>query len=153
MQVSEIRGEGTGEGRTIGVVVAAFNRVVTDGLLEGALEALEQAGTDTVTVVRVPGSLEIPLVARRLIDKGHDAVIAVGAVIKGETDHYAYVAEQSIAGIMDVSLSTGVPVGNAILTVTEFEHARDRSLPGPANKGFEAAKAVLAALGALEGIG
>ncbi|NIA24716.1 MAG: 6,7-dimethyl-8-ribityllumazine synthase [Gammaproteobacteria bacterium] len=153
MQVHEILGEPTGGGRRVGVVVASFNRVITDGLLAGALEALEAAGTEQVTVVRVPGSLEVPLAARRLAQTGYDAVVAIGAVIKGETDHYEHVGSQSIAGIASVSLSSGVPVGNAILTVTEFEHARDRSLPGPANKGLEAAKAVLAMVDALEKIG
>ncbi|GBD85674.1 6,7-dimethyl-8-ribityllumazine synthase [bacterium BMS3Abin02] len=153
MQLREIRGEAMGEGRRVGVVVASFNRVITDGLLAGALEALEASGTEQVTVVRVPGSLEIPLVVQRLAQTGHDAVVAVGAVIKGETDHYEHVGSQSIAGLVSVSLATGVPVGNAVLTVTEFEHARDRSLPGPANKGYEAAMAVLAMLDVLERIG
>src|SRR5680860_973658 len=150
MQIREIQGEPDGGGRRVGVVVAVFNRIITDGLLAGVLEALEVAGTSQVTVVRVPGSLEIPLAAQRLAESGHDAVVAVGAVIKGETDHYEHVAGQSIAGVSRVSLATGVPVGNAILTVTEFQHARDRSLPGPANKGYEAAMAVLATLDALE---
>jgi len=153
MQLREIRGEPRGEGRRVGVVVAVYNRVITDGLLAGALKALEAAGTERVTVVRVPGSLEIPLAAQRLAQTGHDAVVAIGAVIKGETDHYEHVGSRSIAGIVRVSLSTGVPVGNAVLTVNEFEHARDRSLPGPANKGYEAAMAVLTTLDALEKIG
>ena len=152
MRISEIQGAGKGERRHIGVVVSTFNRVVTDGLLAGALEALKGAGTETVTIVRVPGALEIPLAARRLIDAGHDGVVAIGAVIKGETDHYVHVATQSISGIASVSVSTGAPIGNAILTVTEYEHARERALPGPANKGFEAAKAVLVTLDALEAI-
>jgi len=153
MRLDEIRGEPTGAGRRVGVVVASFNRVITDGLLTGALEALESAGTEQVSVVRVPGSLEIPLAAQRLAQTGYDAVVAIGAVIKGGTDHYEHVASRSIAGIASVSLSTGTPVGNAILTVTEFEHARDRSMPGSANKGYEAAMAVLVLLDVLEKIG
>ncbi len=128
-----------GSGLRVAVVVAAFNPEITDGLRQGALEALETAGVDSVTIVTVPGALELPIVAARLADS-HDAVVAAGAVIKGETDHYEHVAAQASAGLMQVSISTGTPVGNALLTVREVGHALERSAPGPHNKGGEAAR-------------
>jgi 6,7-dimethyl-8-ribityllumazine synthase len=149
MRVHEIKGEAA-RGKKVGVVVSQFNRTITDALLTGALEALEETGTDEVTVIRVPGALELPVAARRLIETGHQAVIALGAVIRGETDHYEHVATQSMAGLSHLSLITGVPIGNAVLTVQEYEHARDRSLPGRGNKGYEAAMAVLESLDALD---
>ncbi len=102
-----------------------------------------------VTTVRLPGALELPIAAQRLIAAGMDAVIAIGAVIEGETDHYTHVATQTMAGLQRVALDTGVPVANAVLTVREFSHARDRSLPGHANKGYEAARAALDTVDAL----
>jgi 6,7-dimethyl-8-ribityllumazine synthase len=151
MRITEVQG-GVPEHLRVGVVVSSFNQVITDGLLQGALEALETAGTGQVTLVRVPGALEIPVAARRLIETGHDAVVALAAVIRGETDHYEHVAAQSIAGLARLAASTGVPIGNAVLTVTEFDHARQRSLPGPGNKGHEAAMAALTMVGTLRRI-
>lgn len=148
MHVRDIKGTAGDAGR-IGLVVAQFNRAITDALLVGALDALEQAGVSEVTVLRVPGALELPIAALRLAETGHDGIVALGAVIKGETDHYEHVAAESMAGLSHVSLATGIPIGNAVLTVLEYEHARDRSLPGRGNKGYEAAQAVLETLDAL----
>jgi len=138
-----------GRSLRIGVVVATFNAVVTDGLLAGALAALEECSVTDITVVRLPGALELPLAARKLIGLGMDAIVAIGAVIEGETDHYVHVATQAMEGLQRVSLETGVPVNNAVLTVREYSHARDRSLPGKANKGYEAARAAVATVNVL----
>lgn len=143
METREIFGSLDGSGLRIGLIVAVFNRVITDGLLAGALNALDEAGVEETTVVRVPGALEIPLVAQRLAEAGQHALVAIGAVIEGETDHYRYVSSETSSGISRVALDTGVPVANAVLTVREFQHARDRSLPGPANKGYEAAQVAI----------
>ena len=153
MRVNEIDGSPQGGGLRVGVAVAAFNSVITDGLLAGAMSALEEAGVDETTVVRVPGALELPLVAQRLARSGFDAVIAIGAVIEGETDHYTHVATEAARGISRVALETGVPVANSVLTVRRYEHARDRSLPGHANKGYEAARAAVVAANALRALG
>jgi 6,7-dimethyl-8-ribityllumazine synthase len=150
MKTREIEGSSNGKGLRIGIAMATFNRVITDGLLTGAMSALAEADVEEVTVVRVPGALEVPLVAQRLARTGMDAVVAIGAVIEGETDHYAHVATQASEGLRQVALETGVPVANAVLTVREFEHARDRSLPGQANKGYEAARAAVATVNALK---
>jgi 6,7-dimethyl-8-ribityllumazine synthase len=130
-------------GLRIAVVVSAFNSFVTDGLLAGALAALEGAGAADVTVVRVPGSFELPLVASALAGQGYHGVVALGAVIEGETDHYEHVATQTAAGLARVALDTGVPVGFGVLTTRSAAQARERSLPGAGNKGAEAAGAVV----------
>ncbi len=148
MHRHEIAPKADGAGMRVGVVVSSFNAPITDGLLAGALARLEEAGVEHVTVVRVSGALEIPVIAGALAAR-HDAVVAIGAVIEGETDHYHHVATQSVAGLMEVSTGTGVPVGNALLTVRDVRHARERSVPGPGNKGAEAAEAALVAAQAI----
>jgi 6,7-dimethyl-8-ribityllumazine synthase len=145
----EIEGAADARGLKVGVAVASFNAFVTDGLLQGALEALAAAGAADPTVVRVPGSFELPVVARALAESGHDCVVALGAVIKGETDHYTHVATQSIAGLRQVAVETGVPVGLGVLTARTAAQARARSLPGAGNKGAEAAEAAVRAADAL----
>ncbi|MDX1501082.1 MAG: 6,7-dimethyl-8-ribityllumazine synthase [Thermoanaerobaculia bacterium] len=152
MRVRELAGSHDGAGLRVGVAVAEFNRVITRGLLEGALAALEAAGVPEVTVVRVPGALELPLAAARLAE-GHDAVVALGAVIRGDTDHYEHVATQACAGLRQVALAARVPVANGVLTVRETAHARERSAPGPGNKGAEAVEAAILTLRALQRLG
>jgi len=137
---SHVMGEFDASGLRIGVAAATFNAEITNGLLEGALSVLDDAD---VTVVRVPGSFELPLVARTLIDKGCDAVVAIGAVVLGKTDHYEHIARETARGLQDVMLATGVPVAFGVLTVRNVEQARERSLPGPGNKGTEAAEAAV----------
>lgn len=134
----------------IGIAVAAFNEVITAGLLSAAEAALVDVGE--VTVVRVPGAWELPLAARALALDGVDGVVAIGAVIEGETDHYQFIAAEASRGLQHVMLETGVPVGNALLTVRKLEHARERSAPGAGNKGAEAASAVLDTIRALRSI-
>jgi 6,7-dimethyl-8-ribityllumazine synthase len=134
-------------GLRVGVAVATFNSEITDGLLAGALTVLE--GAD-VTVARVPGSFELPLVAQALIESGADAVVALGAVVEGETDHYEHIAREAARGLQDVMVKTGVPVAFGVLTVRDVEHARARSRPGPGNKGAEAAEAAVRTVRSLE---
>lgn len=136
----ELLGEFDAAGLKVGVAVATFNSEVTEGLLEGALSVLDDA---EVTVVRVSGSFELPLVAKTLAGRGLDAVVALGAVVLGETDHYEHIARETARGLQDVSLETGIPVAFGVLTVRDPDHATERSLPGPANKGTEAAEAAV----------
>jgi 6,7-dimethyl-8-ribityllumazine synthase len=124
------------------VVAARFNATVVDALLAGALDAFRRHGVadDAVDVVRVPGSFEIPAVARRLADtKAYAAVVCLGAVIKGDTDHYDHVAAASANGILQASVLTGVPVIFGVLTCDTLEQAINRSGGKAGNKGFEAA--------------
>lgn len=136
----EVHGDFDAAGLKVGVAAATFNAEITDGLLEGALSVLDDA---EVTLVRVAGSFELPVVSRALIDAGCEAVVALGAVVLGETDHYEHIARETARGLQDVMLSTGVPVAFGVLTVRDPEHARSRSLPGPGNKGTEAAEAAV----------
>lgn len=130
-------------GLRIGIVQSTFNAPVTDGLLAGALELIEAAGGSDVVVAKVSGAFELPVVARALVDAGCDAVIALGAVILGETDHYEHIAHRASEGLAKVMEDTGVPVSFGVLTVRETEHAYARSAPGPLNKGAEAARAAV----------
>jgi 6,7-dimethyl-8-ribityllumazine synthase len=139
-----IEGAPDATGLHVGVVVSSWNRPITDRLLDGALRRLDEMRADRVTVLRVPGALEIPIGARKLIDNGCDAVVAIGTVIRGETDHYEIVVRESTSGVAQVGLATGVPVANAILAVSEYSQAVDRAMDGPSNKGYEAADAAIA---------
>ena len=129
----------------VGVVVSSFNAPITAPMRDAAVRVLEAAGVEAIPILEVSGALEIPVAALALLQQGDCAgVVAIGAVIKGETDHYEHVANEASRGIGEVALRTGKPVGNAVLTVREYDHAVERSRPGPGNKGGEAAEAVLA---------
>jgi 6,7-dimethyl-8-ribityllumazine synthase len=140
-----------GTGLHVGVAVATWNRTVTDRLLEGAVTRLEALGVE-VTVLRVPGALELPIAALGLADAGCDAVVAIGTIVRGDTDHYEIVVRESTAGIARVALDTGVPVTNAILAVNDFAQAVERAADGPSNKGFEAAEAAVSTAVALRSL-
>ncbi len=131
-------------GLSIAVVRSKFNDHVTSGLLAGAVQFLDQTGAD-YRVYEAPGAFELPLIAQQLLAAGCDGVVALGAVIDGETDHYEHVAHRASEGLMRVMLDTGKPVGFGILTVRESEHALVRSAPGSGNKGAETAAAVVEA--------
>jgi len=142
----EYRGTLEGQGLRVAIAVSRYNESVTRGLLEGALAALAECGvpTDAVGVAHVPGALELPIAARELALGGRwDAVIALGAVIRGETDHYAYVCAESARGCAAVALETGVPVAFGVLTCETLAQARDRSTTPSKNKGGEAARSAV----------
>jgi 6,7-dimethyl-8-ribityllumazine synthase len=132
-----------GEGLRIGVATAMFNRSITSGLKTAALEQLKESGVTDVIIVDVPGAFELPLVAQRLADLGCDAVVCLGAVVEGDTDHYEHVAHRASEGLMRVQLDSGVPISFGILTTRDVEAAVNRSEPGPGNKGREAALAAV----------
>ena len=141
----------SGDGRRVGVVVSRFNGAIGDQLLAGALRALAEAGVaerDTV-VVSVPGALESPLALQRLAQAGDfDALVALGAVIRGETYHFEIVANESAAGVAGVQLEFGIPIGNGILTTDTEAQALTRA----DTKGFEAAQAALELANLLDAI-
>ncbi|HEX5671529.1 MAG TPA: 6,7-dimethyl-8-ribityllumazine synthase [Acidimicrobiia bacterium] len=143
MIVEEIELAGDPANLVIGVAVADFNRAITDRLLDGCLKTLEAEGVGRVRVVRVPGAWELAIAAGHLATAGCAAVVAVGAVIKGETDHYEVIVRESATGIMRASIDSGVPITNAVLAVHDYEQALDRSEPGPGNKAAEAARAAV----------
>lgn len=137
----------------VAIVAASWHEEVMDGLVAGALRACAEAGIDRPTLVRVPGSFELPVVADRLA-RSHEAVIALGVVIRGGTPHFDYVCSAATDGLNRVSLDHGVPVGFGLLTCDTDEQARDRAgLPGSVeDKGHEAAAAALATAEVLAGL-
>jgi 6,7-dimethyl-8-ribityllumazine synthase len=148
-----LRLDGAG-GLRVAVVAASWHADVMAGLVDGALRALREAGVTEHVVIRVPGAFELPVVARALA-AGHDAVVALGVVIRGETPHFEYVCQAATVGLTRVAVDTGVPVGFGVLTCDADEQAYARSgLPGSKeDKGYEAAQAALATALALRGLG
>jgi 6,7-dimethyl-8-ribityllumazine synthase len=128
------------------ILVGRFNSFVVESLLEGALDALKRHGVkeENIRIIRVPGAFEMPLAAQRVAaQKQDDAIIALGAVIRGGTPHFEYVSAESSKGIAQVSLEYGIPVANGILTVNSIEQAIERSGTKAGNKGAEAALSAL----------
>ncbi len=143
----EIGGDSDGEGLRVCIVVAQWNAFVTHKLLDGARAGLRERGVreDGITVAWVPGSFETPAAARWAAESGRfDAIIALGAVIKGETDHYEHIAAQAAAGLVEAAQATGVPVVFGVLTCDSAEQALDRAGGAQGNKGEEAAAAAIA---------
>ena len=135
-------GKLTAEGLRFGIVVSRFNEFITSRLLEGALDALKRHGADLdgTEVAWVPGSFEIPLVAQKMARSGrYNAVICLGAVIRGSTPHFDYIAAEVTKGVATVSLSTGVPVVFGVITTDSIEQAIERAGTKMGNKGADAA--------------
>jgi 6,7-dimethyl-8-ribityllumazine synthase len=144
-----------GRGRRFAVVVARFNGVVTEQLLTGALSAFQRHGVadEDVEVAWTPGAFEIPLVARRLAESDQfDGVVCLGAIIRGETPHFDYVAAEAARGIGGVGLETGVPCIFGVLTTDTMEQALDRAGGKHGNKGWEAATAAIEMAGLLDSL-
>ncbi|MDR0882835.1 MAG: 6,7-dimethyl-8-ribityllumazine synthase [Candidatus Adiutrix sp.] len=128
------------------LVLSRFNSFITERLLEGALDALTRHGADEgdLTVVRVPGAFELPLTARKLAESGrYEAIVALGAVIRGSTPHFDYVAAEVSKGLAQVSLQSGLPVAFGVLTCDTIEQAVERAGTKAGNKGFDAAMSAL----------
>jgi 6,7-dimethyl-8-ribityllumazine synthase len=139
-------GTPSGDGLRIGVALARFNQSVTDRLLAGTLEALAQHGVaeDAIDVARVPGAFELPLCAQRLAATGrYDALVCLGAIVRGETPHFDYVAGEAARGIADVSRRHDLPVAFGVLTTDTIEQALARAGGERGNKGYDAAVSAL----------
>jgi len=146
LQSDAIRGELNAAGLRFGIVVSRFNSFITERLLASALEALKQAGAagKQTEVVRVPGSFEIPLAAKKMAASGKfDAIIAVGCVLRGETSHYDYVCSEVARGVQLAQMDTGVPIIFCVLTCDTLEQAIDRAGLKGGNKGCEAGLAAI----------
>jgi 6,7-dimethyl-8-ribityllumazine synthase len=144
--MSELRGSLSASGCRFALVVSRFNQEITEGLLQGARQALAEASVREVdiTVMHVPGAFEIPVTALRAAETGHfDAVICIGCVIKGETMHFEYIAGTVCQAIADAASATGVPIALGVLTALTEEQAVARAAAGPDNKGREAALAAV----------
>jgi 6,7-dimethyl-8-ribityllumazine synthase len=130
------------KGLKFGIIVSRFNSFISERLLEGALDALVRHGADDseIHVARVPGAFEIPLAAKKMAGSGkYDAIIALGAVIRGSTPHFDYVSSEVTKGVAAVSLESGIPVAFGVLTTDSIEQAIERAGTKAGNKGFEAA--------------
>jgi 6,7-dimethyl-8-ribityllumazine synthase len=151
MNPRRIASNTNGLGRRVGIVLSRFNPGIGDLLLAGALRAIKEAGVveRNVTIASVPGALETPLALQRFAQSGdYDALVALGAVIRGETYHFEIVANESARGVAEVQLEFGIPIGNGILTTDTDEQALVRC----EQKGFEAAQAALELANLLEAI-
>jgi 6,7-dimethyl-8-ribityllumazine synthase len=151
MPIKRIASNLRGQGRRVAVVLSRFNPAVGDGLLSGALRGLREAGVaeGDITVVTVPGALEIPLAAQRFAQSGDiDAIVALGAVIRGETYHFEVVSNESAAGLSGVQLEFGVPVANGVLTTENDAQALARAEV----KGYEAARTAIELANLLDAI-
>ncbi|MBI4335016.1 MAG: 6,7-dimethyl-8-ribityllumazine synthase [Chloroflexi bacterium] len=135
-----------GKGLSFGLIVSRFNDFISGRLLEGAQDALARHGVDAagIDIVRVPGAFEIPLAAKKLVQSGkYHAVVCLGAVIRGGTPHFDYIAAEVTKGIAQVSLESGIPVIFGIITADTLEQAIERAGTKMGNKGFEAAVAAI----------
>jgi 6,7-dimethyl-8-ribityllumazine synthase len=140
-------------GKRFGIVVARFYSDLADWLVDGAKRALRDCGVDEIDVHDVPGCFELPLACRNLIDTDrYDAFVALGVVIRGETPHFDFVAGECARGIMDVQLSTGVPIGFGVLTTENALQAQERADPQRGDKGYEAALAAATLLRITAGV-
>ena len=141
-----IEGQLVSEGRKYGIIVSRFNEFISSKLLGGALDALARHGVqdNEITVVWTPGSYEIPVVAKKMALSGdYDAVITLGAVIRGGTPHFEYVASETNKGIARVSLDTGIPIIQGIITADTLEQAIERAGAKEGNRGFAAASSAI----------
>jgi len=134
-----------GKGLKIAIVVSRFNSFITEQLLAGSLDCLKRNGVNDndITVVKVPGAYEIPVICKKLAVKDYDAIIALGAVIRGNTPHFDYVASEVAKGVAQVGLETGKPVIFGVLTTDTIEQAIERAGTKAGNKGFDAAQSAI----------
>jgi 6,7-dimethyl-8-ribityllumazine synthase len=141
-----IEGRLLGEGKKFALITSRFNDFITDKLVGGALDALVRSGVDDddIDLLKVPGAFEIPLVAKKAVATGkYDAVICLGAVIRGSTSHYDYVCAEASKGIAQVSMDSGIPVIFGIITTDTIEQAIERAGTKAGNKGWSAAISAL----------
>jgi 6,7-dimethyl-8-ribityllumazine synthase len=153
LNIRTIEGKFDAQGLRFVLVATRFNDFIVDRLIAGAVDYLVRNGAsaEAITLVRIPGAFELPVVAKRLAKSGHyDGIIALGAVIRGATPHFEFVANEATKGLAQVALETGLPVGFGLLTTDSLEQAIERAGGKAGNKGVEAAAAVLETLRVLE---
>ncbi|MCG8435334.1 MAG: 6,7-dimethyl-8-ribityllumazine synthase [Gammaproteobacteria bacterium] len=144
--VRTIEGDRSARNLRVAILASRFNSLIVDSLLAAAIDTLHRhhADTNNITVVRVPGAFELPVTAKHLAESGdYDVIIALGAVVRGGTPHFEYVAGECSRGLSDVALQTGVPVTFGVLTVDNIEQALERSGDKAGNKGIEAAESAI----------
>jgi 6,7-dimethyl-8-ribityllumazine synthase len=150
-----IEGKLSAKGVKFGLVVSRFNDFINKRLTDGALDALNRHGAEdkNISIIMVPGSFEIPLMAKKLADSGnYDAVICLGAVIRGATPHFEYISAEVTKGIAQVALDTGVPISFGILTTDNIEQAIERAGTKSGNKGWDAAISAIEMVNVLKSV-
>lgn len=154
--IKTIEGTGSVNDARIAIVASRYNNYIVERLLNGCFDTLRKAGisNEQITLVRVPGAFEIPIAAGKLADsKNYDAVIALGAVIRGETPHFEYICNECANGLATIALQVDIPVIFGVLTVDSIEQAEDRSGDAESNKGCEAAGTAIEMIDVLRKIG
>lgn len=150
-----IEGHFKGKDKKFAIVLSRFNSFLTERLLEGAIDCLNrhEVNTENIKIIRTPGAFEIPMICKKITEKKDvDAIIALGAVIRGDTPHFDFVAAEVAKGIAKVSLDTGMPISFGVLTTDTIEQAEIRSGAKGTNKGFEAAMTALELINIIEKI-
>ena len=153
--IKTIEGKLVAQGLKITIVAARFNDIIVDRLIGGAVDYLTRHGMEreNITLVRIPGAFELPVVCRKIAKKGGiDGIVALGAVIRGATPHFDFVASEATKGLAHVSLETGLPIGFGLLTTDSVEQAVERAGSKAGNKGVDAAAALLETIRVLEQI-
>jgi len=144
--MKEVKGSLTVKGKKVGIVISRFNESISNNLLKGAVDCLTRHGVsdDMIEVFWTPGAFEIPVVLAQLVKKAkYNGFIALGAVIRGETPHFDYVASEVSKGIANTSINSGIPVAFGVITADTMEQAQDRAGAKSGNKGWDSASAVL----------
>ncbi|MEO0261297.1 MAG: 6,7-dimethyl-8-ribityllumazine synthase [candidate division WOR-3 bacterium] len=143
--MKEFKGKLRADKYKIGIVISRFNEFITKRLLEGAIEALKRYGAkeENIDVYWVPGSFEIPYILKEIVSKDYDGFLAIGCIIKGDTPHFEYIANETIKGIQKIMYEYKKPIGLGILTVEDMEQAIERAGGKMGNKGEEAAKSLV----------
>jgi 6,7-dimethyl-8-ribityllumazine synthase len=154
-QIKTIEGQLSAKGLKIALVASRFNDIIVDRLISGSVDYLTRHGLEPkgLTLVRIPGAFELPLVCRKIAKSGkYNGIVALGAVIRGATPHFDFVANEAVKGLAQVSLETGIPIGFGLLTTDNLEQAVERAGSKAGNKGVDAAAAVLETIRVLEQI-
>ena len=155
LHIKTVEGQLTAKGLKFAIVACRFNDIIVDRLIGGAVDYLTRHGAarEDLTNIRIPGAFELPIVCQKIAAKGgYDGIVALGAVIRGATPHFDFVASEATKGLAQISLQSGVPVGFGLLTTDNLEQAIERAGSKAGNKGVEAAAALLETVRVLEQI-
>ncbi len=153
--IRTIEGQFDARNLRVAIVATRFNDFIVDRLISGAVDYLcrHGASTDNITIVRIPGAFELPIVCNKVALSGnYDGIVALGAIIRGDTPHFDFVSSEATKGIAQVSMQTGLPIGFGLLTTNSIEQAIERAGTKAGNKGVEAASALLETIRVLENI-
>ncbi len=149
-----VEGQLSAKGKKIAIIVSRFNSFISDKLLEGALDAIirHDGGKDNITIYKVPGAFEIPILLSKLIDKDFDGILCLGAIIRGATPHFDFIAQETTKGIANIAQQAKMPISYGVLTTDTIDQAIERAGTKMGNKGFDAALSLLEMISLFEAI-